>query len=166
MASSFTNAYDLAGDRAAALRAYEESAASSRVIGDKQSEASSVNNEGIIFGKTGDGEQAIAKFERALQLTRAANRDLEGSTLNNLGIAYKDLGRFDKSLEAYEQSAALARARNDRNLESVLLNNMGNVHRLQGNHEKALELHTTALERCRVRSEGKRTKLERSTRWV
>jgi CHAT domain-containing protein len=139
------NACERAGDRPAALRAYEDSAALSHAIGDSRSEGYSVNNEAIIYGKSGDPERAVATIERALLLLRPLHDDFAGAMLNNLGIAYKDLGQFDKSLHAYEVSLALARARHDRNIEVTLLNNMGSVQRLMGNHDKALELHTTAL---------------------
>jgi CHAT domain-containing protein/tetratricopeptide (TPR) repeat protein len=138
-------ALERAGDRQAALKAYDEASALFRDVHDLFGEALTVNDEGIIYGQTGDAEQAVIKFEQALRLARTAHRALSPGVLNNLGIAYKDLGEYEKSLNAYERAVARARTDHDRNLEATILNNMGNVARLQGRHDTALKLHTTAL---------------------
>jgi CHAT domain-containing protein/tetratricopeptide (TPR) repeat protein len=134
-----------AGDLAAGLRAFEEATAMSRALGDQRAEVASLNGEGMIYGRTGEGEKAVVRFEQALLRTRATNREAESGLLNNLGITYKNLGWYDKSVDVYEQSLALARAKDDRAMQATILNNMGNVQRLLGNHRPALALHTEAL---------------------
>jgi CHAT domain-containing protein/Flp pilus assembly protein TadD len=137
-------AYDRTGDLTAALRAFKAFTAASRALGFRRSESIALNHEGIVRGRTGDSEQAVAQFERALRLARPAE-DSYYNALNNLGIAYKDLGQYEKALDAYERSLTVVRARADRASEAVILNNMGNLQRLLGNHQTALDLHTSAL---------------------
>jgi CHAT domain-containing protein len=140
------------GDRGAARRALEESAAICRTLGDPRGESLSLNSLGVVYGQTGDAEQAAATFERTLFLTRAEGLvgRSEVQTLSNLGIAYKDLGQYDKAVGFYEQALARALAMRDRDFEAAILNNMGNVERLRGENAKALELHTRALDASRA----------------
>jgi CHAT domain-containing protein len=141
-----------AGDRGAARRALEQSAALNRALGDLRAEALSLNSLGVVYGQTGDAEQAAATFERVLRLTRAeglAGRN-EVQCLNNLGIAYKDLGLYDKAIGFYEEALGRAQALRDRDFEAAVLNNMGNVERLRGENARALELHTRALAASRA----------------
>lgn len=144
-------AYDETGDRAAAVRAFEECVALARAMGDTRGEEAGLNALGIVYGRTGDAEQAAATFERSLTLNRAEGGGRnEPVLLNNLGIAYKDLGQYDKSLDFYAQALSRAQAGRDLNAEAQVLNNMGNVERLIGRHDQALDLHTRALAASRA----------------
>jgi CHAT domain-containing protein/tetratricopeptide (TPR) repeat protein len=137
------------GDRAAALRATEESTAISRAIGNRKVEAWSLNQEGIVYGSTDDAEKAVARFELALPLARAADPGFEATILNNLGIAWVDLGELEKALDVYSRSLAAQRASGQVEGQVVVLNNMGNLQRRLGNNRAALDLHYQALAMAR-----------------
>ena len=134
------------GDLASALEAYEASTAISRAIGNKKAESASLNAEGIVFGRSGDAERAVARFEKALPLARATNNRLVVSfLLNNMGMAYNDLGEREKALRVYEQALADSRAVNDRDGQVGILNNISGVQRALRHNQQALGLTMQAL---------------------
>jgi serine/threonine-protein kinase len=57
---------------------------------------------GIIQGGTGQPEQAIASFQRALQLD-----PINASAYSELGQAYENLGKFDLAQATFEKAAQL-----------------------------------------------------------
>jgi CHAT domain-containing protein/Tfp pilus assembly protein PilF len=138
------------GELDAAMRAHEASSTISRQLGDRRAEGNSLNSEGVLYGRMGDSERAIARFEQALALARATSSRASELELNNLGVAYKNLGAFDKSLDAYRQALADQRRLGNVDGQALVLNNMGNVLRLLGRHQEALALHLEALKLSRA----------------
>lgn len=74
-------------------------------------------------------QEALTKFEEALQLYRAAaNRDGEIATLNVLASGYHNVGEKQKSLDRYDQVLRLHRAAGNRQGEAETLHNIGTAY--------------------------------------
>ena len=90
--------------------------------------------------------QALEKYERALELMRAADyRSGEPGVLRGVGAVYRLLKEPRKALEHYTEALALTRAIGDHAGEAVTLNFMGLVHESLGEPQKALEYYEKAL---------------------
>jgi CHAT domain-containing protein/tetratricopeptide (TPR) repeat protein len=167
--------YDL-GEKQKALEYLRKSLSLSQAVGDRTGEDRALHNIGNIgniandFGKKQKAlassaeaildegvrlyqqqtleslQQAIAKFQEALQLFRT-NKDLAGEakTLNNIGFAYDALGEKQKALKYYEEALPLRRATGDLNGEANTLNNIGFIYSDLGEKRKALEYYEKAL---------------------
>ncbi|OCQ92119.1 hypothetical protein BCD67_19420 [Oscillatoriales cyanobacterium USR001] len=90
--------------------------------------------------------KAIAKFEEALKLYRAAgDRAQEATILSNIGKIYSDLGEKQKALEYYNQSLPLFPVVGDRAGEATTLSNIGLVYSELGEKQKALDYYNQSL---------------------
>jgi tetratricopeptide (TPR) repeat protein len=75
---------------------------------------------------TGDRAAALAAYDQALRLYRAAgDRGNEAATLSNIGLVYGGLGEPRRALEYYGQALPIRREVGDRAGEAVTLNNIG-----------------------------------------
>ena len=91
---------------------------------------------------------AIAKFEQALPLFRAAGDTYrEGMTWQSIGVAYYPLNEFRKALECFNQAVTLARSIGDRRFESGtetwiagMLDILGDVVKALDHNQRALKL--------------------------
>ena len=95
---------------------------------------------------TGDRTAALAAYDQALRLYRAAgDRGNEAATLSNIGEVYRGLGEPQRALEYYGQALPILREVGDRAGEAATLNNIGAVYRGLGEPQRALEYYGQAL---------------------
>ena len=88
---------------------------------------------------TGDRAAALAAYDQALRLYRAAgHRGNEAATLNNIGEAYRGLGEPQRALEYFGQALPIRREVGDRAGEAVTRYNMAVIHRAQGELDRAV----------------------------
>jgi len=138
------------GELADALRLVNEAVHIARDFGDRRFESSVLNEMGVIYARTGQGEQAIDAFERSLEMARLTkSRDGELVPLMNVGVAYKNLGDLEKSLDRYNAALPLAESSGNLRTQVLVLNNMGNTLQLLGEPARALTLHLRALDLSR-----------------
>ena len=95
---------------------------------------------------TGDRTAALAAYDQALRLYRAAgDRGSEAATLSNIGAVYRGLGERQRALEYFGQALPIRREVGDRAGEAVTLNNIGAVYGGLGEPQRALEYYGQAL---------------------
>jgi len=113
---------------------------------DRNREAQTLNNIGVVHRSLGEMQKALEKYNEALPLRRAVgDRSGEAQTLNNIGSVYYSLGELQKALEKYNEALPLRRAAGDRSGEATTLNNVGTVYNSLGEMRKALEKFNEAL---------------------
>ncbi|NJN19960.1 MAG: tetratricopeptide repeat protein, partial [Leptolyngbya sp. RL_3_1] len=73
-------------------------------------EADQLLEQGLQQYSLSQFREALAAWERALELYQAAgNRLGEGRALNNFGIVYYSLGQYERAIDSYQQSLEIAR---------------------------------------------------------
>jgi tetratricopeptide (TPR) repeat protein len=123
-------------------RRYEEAVAHFRTAHDlaerlenTQLQAWSLNGLGNVYDDLGRHEEAIAAYQRAIEL------DPEyASPHNGLGNVYDDLGRHEEAIAAYQRAIEL-----DPEYASPH-NGLGNVYDDLGRHEEAIAAYQRAIE--------------------
>ncbi|MEG4167321.1 MULTISPECIES: tetratricopeptide repeat protein [unclassified Microcoleus] len=129
-----------------AIAKWEEALKLYREAGDRNKEAVTLNNIGLVYSALGEKQKALEYYNQSLPLSRAVgDRSMEAVTLTSIGLAYSDLGEKQKALEYYSQSLPLNRATGDRTREAITLNNIGNVYSALGEKQKALEYYNQSL---------------------
>jgi tetratricopeptide (TPR) repeat protein len=112
-----------------------------------RSVASSYNVMGIDYAHMGKVEEAIAYFQKALDIfQKIHDREGEGAVLGNLGSTFAQLGRMDDALHYTEQDLAIASERKDREREGVVMGNLGDIYRNLGELHRAFEYYKQRLE--------------------
>jgi CHAT domain-containing protein/tetratricopeptide (TPR) repeat protein len=129
-----------------AVRKYEEALSLWRAIGDRRSEAITLNNIGLVYYSLGDNQKALGFHTKALPLRRAVgDRNGEATTLNNIGLVHYSLGDNRKALDFFTLALPLLRVTGDRRVEAITLNNIGEVYRALGENQKSLDFYNQAL---------------------
>jgi CHAT domain-containing protein/tetratricopeptide (TPR) repeat protein len=129
-----------------AFEKYTEALKLYRAAGDKNGEASTLQNTGLVFISLGENRKAIDYFEQALVLYRAlGNKTEEASTLNSFGDIFYHLGDVQKALNYLRQAAALLPDIDDKRIESSILNDLGVLYSFLGEKRKALDHYERAL---------------------
>src|SRR5262245_4372782 len=128
------------------IEKYHESLDLYRRASDRNGEAQTLNNIGMVHRSLGEMQKALEKYNEALPLRRAVgDRSGEAQTLNNIGAVHRSQGEMQKALEKYNEALPLWRAVRDRNGEAVTLSNIGAVYSSLGEMQKALEKFNEAL---------------------
>ena len=88
---------------------------------------------------TGDRTAALAAYDQALRLYRAAgDRGSEAATLSNIGAVYRGLGEPQRALEYFGQALPIRREVGDRAGEAATRYNVAMIHRAQGELDRAV----------------------------
>lgn len=133
-------------DYVGALEAYNVALPIFQSNRNRQFEASTLNNIGLVHEHQGYYDRALTAYEQALTIEREVGaRSLEAATLDNIGNVYQHQGRPAEALDYHEQALTIARAVNDRPREGATLNNIGLVYQHQGRVAEALEVFQQAL---------------------
>jgi tetratricopeptide (TPR) repeat protein len=91
--------------------------------------------------------EAIAYYERALEMTRRiGDQEKEGFWLGNMGAAYSSMGQIPKALGYLEQALEIARRSGHKINECDCLNNIAMSYTTLGEIRKAVEYLLLALE--------------------
>ena len=95
---------------------------------------------------TGDPTAALAAYDQALRLYRAAgHRGSEAVALSNIGEVYRGLGELQRALEYHGQALPIQQEVGNRAGEATTLNNIGLVYNNLGERQRALEYYGQAL---------------------
>src|SRR5215475_11781645 len=87
---------------------------------------------------TGDRTAALAAYDQALRLYRAAcDRGNEAATRSSIGAVYRGLGEPQRALEYYGQALPILREVGDRAGEAATRYNVAMIHRAQGDLGRA-----------------------------
>ena len=93
-------------------------------------------------------DQAIAKYEEALQVARDVNDPLwEAETLNVLGLVYHILKRDSQNArQRFEKALQIRQSSGDRRGEAETLNNIARIYESSGQKQTALEFYMRSLQ--------------------
>src|SRR5262249_41298023 len=101
------------------IEKYQEALELYRRASDRNGEAQTLNNIGVVYRSLGEMQKALEKYNEALPILRAVgDRNGEAITLNNIGLVYWSLGETQKALEKYNEALPILRAVGDRNGEA------------------------------------------------
>ena len=125
-----------------AKRYLEEILIIDRQIGDKQDEATILNNISQIYHARGDYETALTYLQQSLSICQQiGNKEGEGATLNNIGQIYDARGDYKTALTYLQQSLSISQQIGDKSGEATSLHNIGATYLEQyQNIENALPL--------------------------
>src|SRR5262245_48334401 len=128
------------------IEKYHEALELYRRATDRNGEAVTLNNIGVVYRSLGETQKALEKYKEALPLRHeVGDRKGEAVTLRNIATVYRLLGEMQKALENFNEALPLCRAVGDRKGEAITLSGIGSVYQLLGETQKALEKHNEAL---------------------
>ncbi|MEP7009498.1 MAG: tetratricopeptide repeat protein [Acidobacteriota bacterium] len=123
------------------IRWLEQGLAGTRRVHRPGLEGYFLRNLGLALTATGEVQQAIELYEKALRISRETDdRQGEGDAQRNMGRAYEDLGETRRAIEHYEQYLSIAREIGDHRRESDAISHLGMAYSAIGAPEKAIEL--------------------------
>lgn len=94
--------------RVEAIALYEQALAIWRKIGDRASEALTLQSIGLAYVLQNDNQKALENYTQALEIRRALNdRFAIATSLYFVGGVYSNLGEKQKAIQSYNQSLTL-----------------------------------------------------------
>ena len=86
-----------------AIPLFERALALRREVGDRDGEAATLNNIGLVYDGLGDRQQALTFYNQALPLQReVGNRAGEAVTRYNIAMVHRALGQLDDAVRELE----------------------------------------------------------------
>src|SRR6266567_3734181 len=99
------------------------------------------------IGTEGHYEQAIATYQRALDVLRGlGDNEKTGSVLNNMAIGFENEGNLDRAEQLYRDAKVHFEEAGDRNNEVTALGNIADIVYLRGNLSAAEKAYREALQ--------------------
>jgi len=134
------------GDIQKALEYYHKSLKILRLIGNKESIATALNNIGSIYGEQGDTLSEMRYYKQSLKIRKEIG-DKKGISynLNNIGFAYHTRGNNKKAMEYYQKSLKIREEIGDKRGIANSFGNIGSQYKSQGAIEKAIEYYQKSL---------------------
>lgn len=123
-----------------------------RELRDREQTAVHIANLGAARARTGNNRQAIADFERAVELTRKGGNEHDlASHLQNLGLTLHAEGRDPIRAERVLREAYVA-AERSKNLDALMgtMNTLGGLYRQDGRLKEAERCYASALAAARI----------------
>lgn len=119
-----------------------------RLVGHRDSEATTLNRLGLTLDKLGDSLAARRCFEQALVIWRALeDRGGEALVRLNLCLVLQRQGAFEEARDCYRAGLELVRELKQANRETVVLSNLAGVFWKLGEPDRALALYDDVLRR-------------------
>ena len=114
---------------------------------DKEWQAISYGNLGLVYQARGELDKAIEYHEKALAISEALSLK-QGVARNygNLGLVYQTRGELDKATEYHEKALAISEALSLKEGVASQYGNIGNVYQTRGELDKAIEYYEKSLE--------------------
>ena len=129
-----------------AINKYKEALPLLRSSGNREREATVLNNIGLFYQTLGELNDAINFYNQALALrTEIGDRQGEAISLDHLGYAHVALGKIQEGLDYYYRALALERAEKSQRGEANTLSNIGAVYFELGETERALDFYERSL---------------------
>ena len=108
--------------------------------------AHALNIQGISFAIRGQGESAIAYWEKSNKLyEKIGDKKGMAGPLGNIGTVYGDQGDMKKALEYYKKALKIYEELGDKRGMANNLGNIGNAYGDQGDYKNALEYYQKSL---------------------
>jgi CHAT domain-containing protein/Tfp pilus assembly protein PilF len=129
-----------------AILKYKESLPLLRSSGNREREATVLNNVGVFYKTLGELSDSRDFYNQALALRREIGDPRgEAISLDHLGYVHVALGEIQKGLDFYDQALNLERANKSRRGEANTLSNIGAVYAELGDTERALDFYSRSL---------------------
>jgi CHAT domain-containing protein/Tfp pilus assembly protein PilF len=129
-----------------AIVKYKEALPLLRSSGNREREATVLNNVGLFYQTLGELNNALDFFNQALALRREIkDRRGEAISLDHLGYVHFSLGEIQKGLDFYDRALALEQADKSLRGEANTLSNIGSVYFELGETERALDFYNRSL---------------------
>ena len=140
------NAAKLAGRTHSAQQHYLRALETFRKNGDRQGEATSLNNLGLIARRRGDLAEAERLQRESLAIKREiGDREGEANSLRKLGNIAWTRGDLAEAERLQRESLAIMREIGDRYGEAISLHNLGNIASANGNTDERHRCYTEAV---------------------
>jgi tetratricopeptide (TPR) repeat protein len=123
------------GDLDNALLYNDRSLNLAKELGNRNVEATMLNNIAGILDKKGEYDKALRYYEEALRLT--ANEKDKSTTYNNMAIIYSKIGDFKKAVDYLKKAIEIAERYGDYHGLAKYLLNLGNTYRKAGDFSNA-----------------------------
>jgi len=135
------------GDFQGALEACQAALPLYRQLGDREGEAVTLNNIGVIYDNLFEYEQALVYYQQALPIQQEiGDRQGEAATLNYIGGVYQDLSDYEQALAYYQQALPIWREIGNRAGEAMTLTGIGMVYHALSDYKQALLYFEQGLE--------------------
>ena len=142
--TSLGNLHRSLGKPLQAIDCHQKSLDIARKIGNRQIEATCLNNLSSSYYLLGQFQQTIELLQQSLKIDHeTGNRSGEATVLDNLGSAYANLGQFQQAIEFHQQSLEIKREIDDS--EGGVLCNLGNAYEHLGQYQQAIVFYKQAL---------------------
>ena len=148
---AFTDAKTLRNQRTAesmrrAIEKYQEALSFWRTSGDRQMEAYSLNEMGLIYGDIGEYQKALDSYTQARPLYgQLGDLRSQAGMLSNIGYIYGTLGEYQKAIGFHERALEVHRSLGDRYDVPLSMSNMGANYAQLGEYQKALDIHLEVI---------------------
>lgn len=149
--------YYYMGEYAAARASWDEAARLFRRLGEWDKELTALGNQAVIAAEQGRLADAIAIFERSLDLLSADHPD-RALTLDNLAATHYARGDFDDALRTFSAALDLHRRNDDGKGEAHALRGIGSTYFALGHLELATAFLERALPLARESGDGRNEK--------
>ncbi|MBD2341953.1 tetratricopeptide repeat protein [Calothrix sp. FACHB-156] len=145
------------GDNQTALKYTDEALALQRQSGDREDEASTLNQQADIYFLQGDYQLALDLYNQALVIERSIikNPRAEARTLANIAFLYNSLGDINSSIQAYTQALNIYKKLDNQGQQGRIIRSIGNVYQLNGRYKESLESYKQALSLHRKQKDHK-----------
>ena len=127
--------YEKMGDIDNALLYNDRSLNLAKELGNRNAEATMLNNIAVMLDKKGEYDKALRYYEEALRLT--ANEKDKSTTYNNMAIIYSKIGDFKKAVDYLKKAIEIAERYGDYHGLAKILLNLGNTYRYAGDFSNA-----------------------------
>jgi tetratricopeptide (TPR) repeat protein len=102
-------------------------------------EAEALTNQGVIYLRQQQWEEAIACFQTSLTFFQLqGDRVSVGANLTNLGLAYEQLGRIEETIRAHEEALSIFETEGDRESEAKALTNLAKIYGDRQDFDRAI----------------------------
>lgn len=122
--------HDGTGNKEEALKQNERYLALARELGNRQGEATALNNIGGIFKDLGNADKALQYYEESLQLKD--DDKAKSPTYNNIAMIYSDRGDYTKAIEYLNNAIEIDNRVGDYHGLAKHKINLGNVYKHKG----------------------------------
>jgi predicted ATPase len=136
----------LQGRPAEAVQELRQALEHSHALGDRRSEAQTLQKLGIACHEAGRLDEALAVYEQARAVAcQLGDRRLEALNLHSLAVLHKHQDRIVEARGLYEQTLSIQREIGDRAKEMVTLSNLALLQAEQGQVQEARDRYEEAL---------------------
>ncbi|HTB07307.1 MAG TPA: tetratricopeptide repeat protein [Bacteroidia bacterium] len=138
--------YAVKGEYPKALDYFLKALNIAEAMGDKQLQASILDNLGNVFKLQSDYPKALDYYLKAMKIDEEiGNKNGNAAELGNIGILYEEEGDYAKALDYDLRAIKISEETGNKNAIAADLGNIGVVYQDQGNKLKALDYYQKAL---------------------